>query len=73
MATNSKATEYATTGENVRYAVEGNELVLRIDLTHRGGLSASGKTVRVATTNGNKELAPGVFVGFNAYEYAAKR
>lgn len=72
MAT-SKTPELTSVGENVRYAVEGNELVVRIDLTHRGGLSASGKTVRVATTNGNKELAPGVFVGFNAYEYAQKR
>lgn len=66
-------TEYTEAGENVRYAVEGDDLVVRVNLKHRGGLSASGKTVRVATTNGNKELAPGVFVGFNAYEYATKR
>jgi hypothetical protein len=68
-----KTVEFTETGENIRYAIEGTELVVRIDLTHRGGLSATGKTIRVATTNGNKELAPGVQVGINAYEYAVKR
>lgn len=63
-------------GENVSYKVAGNKLVIEIDLSHRGALSASGKTVRVASTGGNAELAgtagddgQNVRVGLNAYVY----
>ncbi len=56
-------------GENVKIAVEGNELTIKIDLSHRGGISASGKTLRVASTNGNKDVGDGVFLGINAYTY----
>ena len=58
-------------GENVSYTVNGSKLVVTIDLAHRGSLSASGKTVRVASTGGNVELAgsDGVRLGLNAYVY----
>ena len=36
--------------ENVKTKVEGDLLTLEIDLKHRGGRSASGKTTRVAST-----------------------
>lgn len=71
-APKTTAPEYTSAGENVRYAVEGEELVIRIDLAHRGGLSPSGKTVRVASTGGNQQIA-GVFVGLNAYVYPNPR
>ena len=40
--------------ENVQFeVVEGNRLVIYVDLNHRGDISASGKTRRVASTEGN--------------------
>lgn len=72
--TTDTAPEFANTGENVKYRVEGDQLTIVIDLSHRGGLSASGKTVRVGTTNGNKEIGDtGVVLGLNAYVYANPR
>lgn len=55
-------------GENVKGSIEGNTLTLEIDMNHRGPKSASGKTVRVASTCGNL-MIPGtaVTVGINAY------
>lgn len=65
------APEFKDVGENVSYSVSGDELTIKIDLSHRGGLSASGKTKRVATTNGNKQVdGTEVIVGINAYVYA---
>lgn len=75
MAANSKTPELQTVGENVRYVIEGNELVIRIDLTHRNDVG-NPKTIRVASTGGNQALAglaPGVVVGINAYEYRVKK
>ena len=60
-------------GENIRYAVEGDTLTITIDLSHRGGLSSTGKTLRVASTNGNKDIGNGVFLGLNAYVYQARK
>ena len=58
--------------ENVQFeVVEGNRLVIRVDLNHRGDISASGKTRRVASTLGNVSVkdADGVEVkiGLNVY------
>lgn len=55
--------------ENVKMAVEGKELVIRVDLTHRGEKSASGKTIRVASTQGNVECPenPTISVGLNVF------
>ncbi len=40
--------------ENVQFeVVDGNRLVIYVDLNHRGDISASGKTRRVASTEGN--------------------
>ena len=64
--------------ENVLMAVEGSELVIRVDLTKRVGPSRSGKTMIIGTTGGNVKVqnecsaAPGalveaVVVGLNVY------
>ena len=55
-------------GDNVQYAIEGDILTLVINLANRGPRSASGKTIRVASTEGNKTV-PGteVVLGLNAY------
>ena len=40
--------------ENVKFeVVEGNRLLIHVDLNYRGDISASGKTRRVASTLGN--------------------
>ena len=40
--------------ENVKFeVVDDNRLVIHVDLNHRGDISASGKTRRVASTQGN--------------------
>lgn len=69
MATATKPeTTSKTLGENITYTVsEDNQLVITIDLNHRGGTSASGKTVRVASSEGNSRVTPDVFLGLNAY------
>ena len=62
-------------GENIKIEVnqDGTEAVITIDLTERGKLSSSGKSVIVATTNGNVPI-PGtqVVLGLNAYVKASR-
>lgn len=55
--------------ENVKMAVEGKELVIRVDLEHRGEKSSTGKSLRVASTEGNVEVPgfPAIKIGINAY------
>ena len=52
--------------------IEGNELVIRLQLNDKPERSASGKTLVVASTRGNKETdcvvnVKRVIVGINAY------
>ena len=44
--------QFADTGEGVEYDIDGDFLVLRLNMRRRGLHSASGKTQRVANTNG---------------------
>ena len=58
--------------ENVKLEVrEGNRLIVEIDLNHRGDISASGKTRRVASTLGNVSVTDAngvdVKIGLNVY------
>ncbi len=57
-------------GQNIAATLldDGQTLSLVIDLSKRGGRSASGKSVTVATTSGNRTI-PGseVVIGINAY------
>ena len=56
-------------GQNIEATVtDDGILTLRIDLRKRGGRSASGKSITVATTSGNRTI-PGseVVIGVNAY------
>ena len=58
--------------KNVEMTVEGQTLVIRVDLSKDYGLSASGKNVIVASTEGNKTV-PGreEKVGLNIYRKPA--
>jgi hypothetical protein len=55
--------------KNVEMAIEGNVLTLKVDLSKEFGPSASGKTIIIATTEGNVVI-PGheeTKVGLNVY------
>jgi hypothetical protein len=54
---------------NVEFEVEGDQLIIRVDLSRELGESSSGKSVIIATTGGNVEV-PGweaVKVGLHVY------
>ena len=55
--------------ENIQMEVQGETLVIRVDLRKEYGLSSSGKSVIVASTGGNVAV-PGreeVKIGLNVY------
>lgn len=56
-------------GKNVSVVTEGDKLIITIDTTKSFGASASGKTLTVATTSGNKDVGDGLILGLNAYRY----
>lgn len=58
--------------------IEGKELVIRIPMNEQPERSASGKTLVVATSHGNKETeavvdGKKVVIGLNAYIYPNKK
>lgn len=59
--------------QNVDVAVNGNTMVITIDLTAPPTPSASGKTQVIATTRGNQEVAPDIFLGLNCYYYTTPK
>ncbi len=60
--------------ENVKMTVAGDKLTIEVDLKHRGGLSDTKKTIRVASTEGNVALdgRPEIKVGLNVFTLAPK-
>lgn len=56
--------------ENVKMEVKGNKLTIEIDLSVTGSPSATGKTLVLASTRGNKSVPEheGVFIGVNCYK-----
>ena len=63
-------------GQNVSAEVDGNVLIIRVDLSQRHGESGSGKTTRIASTLGNRPLHEyagyDVRVGVNVYVPSSK-
>jgi len=59
-------------GKNVSAEVTGNTLTILVDLTKNQGRSASGKSIVIATTNGNVRIdgTEGAVLGFNLYRKA---
>lgn len=55
--------------KNVTMSYEGKTLVIKVDLTKNFGKSASGKSVIVASTEGNVSLEghPEIKLGLNCY------
>ena len=56
--------------KNIKIEKEGNTLALTVDLSKSQGPSKSGKSIVIATTGGNKEIAPGIYMGLNIYRKA---
>jgi hypothetical protein len=55
--------------KNVDMVVEGNILTIKIDLSQRFGKSSSGKSIIIASTEGNQSI-PGndnIKIGLNIY------
>ncbi len=58
--------------ENVKFTRNGSKLTIEVDLAHRGEKSSTGKTVRIASTEGNVGC-PGdeaIKIGLNVYTKA---
>ena len=55
--------------KNVELKVEQGKLIVTVDLTKELGPSSSGKSVMIATTEGNVDVpgAPHVKIGLNLY------
>lgn len=54
--------------QNIQTKVTGSKLTIEVDLSAQGQPSASGKTLVIASTRGNQEVAPGVKLGLNLYK-----
>lgn len=55
--------------KNIDMKIEGNQLIITVDLSKEFGLSSSGKSITIASTEGNVAV-PGqeeVKVGINIY------
>ena len=60
--------------KNVELSVEGDKLIITVDLKQDFGPSASGKSITIASTEGNVAL-PGheeIKIGLNIYKPRAK-
>jgi hypothetical protein len=64
----------ATIGKNIEATIEGKKLTIVIDLSKDYGLSGSGKSVIIASSEGNAP-APGqpeIKIGLNVYRPAKR-
>lgn len=54
--------------KNIEMKIDGNVLTVKIDLAKNFGPSSSGKSIIIASTEGNIAVAPGVMAGINVYK-----
>ncbi len=57
----------AQTGDNVQYKIADDKLTITVDLSVKGKRSASGKSIVLASSRGNVEIAKRTFLGLNIY------
>lgn len=58
--------------KNIKTTVKGNTMTIEIDLSKTFGPSKSGKTIIVASTEGNQKVeGSDVVIGINAYKKAS--
>jgi len=55
--------------QNVKVEVKGNILTIKCKLDAKTHKSASGKTLIIASSKGNKDIGGGVTLGLNLYKY----
>ena len=56
--------------QNVEWKIEGDKLIIDIDLTKEFGPSKSGKTITIASTRGNQQVeGTDAIIGLNVYKY----
>jgi hypothetical protein len=55
--------------ENVKFTQTGTKLTIEVDLAYRGEPSSTGKTLRVASTEGNVPCPgyPDIKIGLNVF------
>ncbi len=55
--------------KNVEMNLEGNILTIKVDIAKEFGVSGSGKSIIIASTEGNQSIAPDhdVKIGLNVY------
>jgi hypothetical protein len=54
--------------ENMTLKIVKNVLTITVDLSQRNGVSASGKSISVASTKGNKDVGQdNIKIGLNIY------
>jgi hypothetical protein len=60
--------------KNVELQVDGDMLVIKVDLSKEFGPSSSGKTIIIATTEGNQSIPErdNVKIGLNIYKKPRK-
>ena len=54
--------------KNVETKIDGKILTIKVDLSKTFGPSKSGKTIIIASTEGNQPLQNGVVMGLNVYK-----
>lgn len=56
--------------KNVKMSVSGSTLTIEVDLSHEGAVSKSGKSVIIASSEGNKPIAGAeeYKIGLNIYK-----
>lgn len=61
--------------KNCTMKVEGTKLTITVDLSERHGLSSTGKSETVASTEGNQPVEgfPAIKVGLNVFTPAPKK
>jgi hypothetical protein len=56
--------------KNLDFKIEGNVLTIKVDLSKTFGASKTGKSIIIASSEGNQPVAPGVVAGINVYKKA---
>lgn len=68
----SPSAGFVSIGQNVFAKTEGSRLILEIDMGCDLGQSASGKSLKIASTGGNVSIGEGLKLGLNIYEPLSK-
>lgn len=57
----------------IKINADASRLTITIDLEQEHGPSKSGKTIVIASTKGNVQPAPGIYLGVNCYKYVSDK